>query len=94
MKTTSLAKAPVGYVAHVIEPNQVGYTKLVDLPVGDITLQALIDGLKTAIGKLEEKNNNLELALEKQDFKLVGLQEKLAEQEKRILALETLEVIL
>lgn len=65
MKTTSLAKAPMGSVAYVIEPNQMGYTELVNIPVGKISFQDLIDGMKAGIEEANKKNEELRNELEK-----------------------------
>lgn len=64
MKTTSLAKAPIGHILFVIEPNQVGYDKLVNMKVGDITFQALIDGMKDGIKTNKESNDQQDLKLQ------------------------------
>ena len=65
MRTTSLAKAPVGHICYVISPNQIGYDELVNMEVGKIKLQELIDGLKSGIKENKEENSRLKDELQK-----------------------------
>ena len=92
MKTTCLIKAQVGMVKHVIEPNKEGYCNLMDLPVGDITLQVMIDGMKRAI---ETQNKTIEsqadLIKQLRNNEIVMVQ-KLESLESDILKLKSYEV--
>lgn len=93
MKTTSLIKAPVGYVKYVIEPNREGYIEVMGLPVGDITLQALIDGMKKGLKDAQDKNDHLEQAIAKMEERINGLASENESLKQDIKNLKVLKVV-
>ena len=98
MKTTSLAKAPIGSIVYVIAPNQQGYTELVNVPVGKVSFQELIDGMKTAIGENEKRILAIteDLTIVQAEFELYKRKsiQEIADLQSRLKAIEQAEVIL
>ena len=96
MKTTSLVKAPMGTVAFVIDPNTLGYTELVNIPVGKITFQELIDGMKRAIETSETAIEGLQTELAKVKTEFANYKQAsekdIANLQARVKAIELVEV--